>query len=174
MAEASRVLLDKSRGGYKSQAMTKLLKYSAKPIGSLRACGLQPADLFSALCLPHKTSCGTSVAQARSTLACSHIDCADLLPSMPIQKVHARQIFDSRGNPTVEVEITTEAGVFRAAVPSGASTGENEACELRDGGKDYMGKGVSKALENVKSKIAPAILGKDPRSEGHRQDHDRP
>jgi len=81
---------------------------------------------------------------------------------MPIQKVHARQIFDSRGNPTVEVEITTEAGVFRAAVPSGASTGENEACELRDGGKDYMGKGVSKAVDNVKSKIAPALIGKDP------------
>jgi len=81
---------------------------------------------------------------------------------MPIQKLHARQVFDSRGNPTVEVEVTTEQGTFRAAVPSGASTGENEACELRDGGSDYMGKGVSKAVDNVKSKIAPALLGKDP------------
>eukprot|EP00121_Abeoforma_whisleri_P014789 Awhi_evm1s13637 len=78
---------------------------------------------------------------------------------MSIQKTHARQVFDSRGNPTVEVEITTEHGVFRAAVPSGASTGENEACELRDGGSDYMGKGVLKAVDNVKTVIAPAIQG---------------
>jgi len=81
---------------------------------------------------------------------------------MPISAVHSRQIFDSRGNPTVEVEVTTGKGVFRAAVPSGASTGENEACELRDGGKDYLGKGVTKAVENVKSVIGPALLGKDP------------
>jgi len=81
---------------------------------------------------------------------------------MPISAVHSRQIFDSRGNPTVEVEVTTEKGVFRAAVPSGASTGENEACELRDGGKDYLGKGVTKAVENVKSVIGPALVGKDP------------
>jgi len=81
---------------------------------------------------------------------------------MPISAVHSRQIFDSRGNPTVEVEITTEKGVFRAAVPSGASTGENEACELRDGGKDYLGKGVMKAVENVKSVIGPALIGRDP------------
>eukprot|EP00913_Durusdinium_trenchii_P035876 g33572.t1 len=66
-------------------------------------------------------------------------------------------IFDSRGNPTVEVEVTTEKGIFRAAVPSGASTGENEACELRDGGSDYMGKGVKKAVSNVTSKIGPAL-----------------
>ena len=60
--------------------------------------------------------------------------------------VHARQIFDSRGNPTVEVDVLTENGVLgRAAVPSGASTGEHEAVELRDGGKDYMGKGVLQA-----------------------------
>eukprot|EP00121_Abeoforma_whisleri_P001170 Awhi_evm1s1037 len=78
---------------------------------------------------------------------------------MSVQKTHARQVFDSRGNPTVEVEVTTEHGVFRAAVPSGASTGENEACELRDGGSDYMGKGVLKAVENVKTIIAPAIQG---------------
>ena len=63
-----------------------------------------------------------------------------------IISVHARQIFDSRGNPTVEVDVTTENGILgRAAVPSGASTGEHEAVELRDGGKAYMGKGVLKA-----------------------------
>jgi len=61
---------------------------------------------------------------------------------MSITKVHARQIFDSRGNPTVEVEVTTNKGLFRAAVPSGASTGVHEALELRDGIKaDYVGKG---------------------------------
>eukprot|EP00443_Scrippsiella_acuminata_P131849 CAMPEP_0115736796 /NCGR_PEP_ID=MMETSP0272-20121206/87448_1 /TAXON_ID=71861 /ORGANISM="Scrippsiella trochoidea, Strain CCMP3099" /LENGTH=323 /DNA_ID=CAMNT_0003181001 /DNA_START=97 /DNA_END=1066 /DNA_ORIENTATION=+ len=81
---------------------------------------------------------------------------------MSISKVHARQIFDSRGNPTVEVEVTTGQGVFRAAVPSGASTGENEACELRDGGKDYLGKGVLKAVANVNSVIGPALVGKKP------------
>ena len=62
----------------------------------------------------------------------------------------ARQIFDSRGNPTIEVDVFTENGFMgRAAVPSGASTGEHEAVELRDGGKAYMGKGVMKAVENV-------------------------
>lgn len=81
---------------------------------------------------------------------------------MAISAVHARQIFDSRGNPTVEVEITTQKGTFRAAVPSGASTGEHEACELRDGGSDFLGKGVSKAVQNVKTIIGPALLGKDP------------
>ncbi len=74
--------------------------------------------------------------------------------------IHARQIFDSRGNPTVEVDVTTETGfVGRAAVPSGASTGEHEAVELRDGGNDYMGKGVLKAVENVNGKIAGTLLG---------------
>lgn len=74
--------------------------------------------------------------------------------------VHARQILDSRGNPTVEVDVTTENGVMgRAAVPSGASTGEHEAVELRDGGKSYMGKGVLKAVENVNTIIAEGILG---------------
>ena len=77
-----------------------------------------------------------------------------------IISVHARQIFDSRGNPTVEVDVTTENGVLgRAAVPSGASTGEHEAVELRDGGKDYMGKGVLKAVNNVNSIIAAELLG---------------
>src|SRR5574343_458190 len=77
-----------------------------------------------------------------------------------IIKVHARQILDSRGNPTIEVDVVTENGVLgRAAVPSGASTGEHEAVELRDGGKDYMGKGVLKAVENVNTKIAPELMG---------------
>ena len=77
-----------------------------------------------------------------------------------IISVHARQIFDSRGNPTVEVDVTTENGILgRAAVPSGASTGEHEAVELRDGGKDYMGKGVLKAVANVNTMIAEELLG---------------
>ena len=77
-----------------------------------------------------------------------------------IINVHARQIFDSRGNPTVEVDVVTESGVLgRAAVPSGASTGEHEAVELRDGEKNYMGKGVLKAVENVNTHIAEEILG---------------
>jgi enolase len=79
-----------------------------------------------------------------------------------ITAVHARQIFDSRGNPTVEVDVTTEKGLFRAAVPSGASTGIYEAIELRDGDKSkYLGKGVSKAVKNVNEVIAPKIIGKD-------------
>jgi enolase len=77
-----------------------------------------------------------------------------------IIKVHARQILDSRGNPTIEVDVVTENGVLgRAAVPSGASTGEHEAVELRDGGKSYMGKGVSKAVNNVNATIAPELMG---------------
>ena len=77
-----------------------------------------------------------------------------------ILSVHARQILDSRGNPTVEVDVVTEDGILgRAAVPSGASTGEHEAVELRDGGKAYMGKGVSKAVDNVNTVIAEEILG---------------
>ncbi len=77
-----------------------------------------------------------------------------------IINIHARQIFDSRGNPTVEVDVITENGVLgRAAVPSGASTGEHEAVELRDGGKAYMGKGVSKAVSNVNQIIAQELLG---------------
>ena len=77
-----------------------------------------------------------------------------------IINIHARQIFDSRGNPTVEVDVTTENGVLgRAAVPSGASTGEHEAVELRDGGKAYMGKGVLKAVENVNTIIAEELIG---------------
>ena len=80
---------------------------------------------------------------------------------MKIEKIHAREILDSRGNPTVEVEVTLENGVMgRAAVPSGASTGENEALELRDGDKQrYLGKGVLKAVDNVNKVIAPALKG---------------
>ena len=77
-----------------------------------------------------------------------------------ISKIHARQILDSRGNPTVEVDVTTDNGFFgRAAVPSGASTGEHEAVELRDGGDAYMGKGVSQAVTNVNAVLADALQG---------------
>lgn len=80
-----------------------------------------------------------------------------------IQSIHARQILDSRGNPTIEVDVVTENGAFgRAAVPSGASTGANEAVELRDGDKSkYLGKGVLKAVSNVNDVIAPELLGMD-------------
>ncbi|MFM2283098.1 MAG: enolase, partial [Bacteroidota bacterium] len=77
-----------------------------------------------------------------------------------IVSVHARQILDSRGNPTVEADVITEDGIIgRAAVPSGASTGTHEAVELRDGGKAYMGKGVLKAVANVNTRIAEALVG---------------
>ncbi|HAO06769.1 MAG TPA: phosphopyruvate hydratase, partial [Chryseobacterium sp.] len=77
-----------------------------------------------------------------------------------ISYIEARQILDSRGNPTVEVDVFTESGAMgRAAVPSGASTGEHEAVELRDGGSEYMGKGVLKAVENVREVIAPELVG---------------
>ena len=77
-----------------------------------------------------------------------------------IVSVHARQILDSRGNPTVEADVITEDGfIGRAAVPSGASTGTHEAVELRDGGKAYMGKGVLKAVANVNTRIAEALVG---------------
>ena len=77
-----------------------------------------------------------------------------------ISKIKARQIFDSRGNPTVEVDVVTEDGVLgRAAVPSGASTGEHEAVELRDGGKDYMGKGVLSAVSNVNNILSKELIG---------------
>ncbi len=79
-----------------------------------------------------------------------------------IEHVHARQILDSRGNPTVEVELSLRSGAWgRAAVPSGASTGEFEATELRDGGSDWLGKGVTHAVENVNGEIATAVHGQD-------------
>lgn len=80
-----------------------------------------------------------------------------------ITKVVGRQVIDSRGNPTVEADVHTGRGMFRAAVPSGASTGVHEAVELRDGDKSkWMGKGVGKAVANINEKIAPALLGKNP------------
>eukprot|EP00884_Botryococcus_braunii_P017724 jgi/Botrbrau1/4635/Bobra.33_2s0007.1 len=84
-----------------------------------------------------------------------------LAPSA-ITKVVGRQIFDSRGNPTVEADVHTAKGLFRAAVPSGASTGIHEAVELRDGGSKYMGKGVLNAVNNVNSIIAEKLIGQDP------------
>src|SRR5574344_982992 len=80
---------------------------------------------------------------------------------MKIEKITGREILDSRGNPTVEVDVILESGVVgRASVPSGASTGENEAIELRDGDKNrYLGKGVTKAVDNINTVIAPALAG---------------
>ena len=81
---------------------------------------------------------------------------------MTIVHVHGRQVLDSRGNPTVEVEVGLESGAFgSAAVPSGASTGEHEAVELRDGGEAWHGKGVSRAVSHVDGEIADALLGLD-------------
>lgn len=79
---------------------------------------------------------------------------------MSIKSIKARQIFDSRGNPTVEVDVTTDKGLFRSAVPSGASTGIYEALELRDNDKaNYHGKGVAKAVNNINTLIAPILVG---------------
>jgi enolase len=87
--------------------------------------------------------------------------------SVSIEFIQGRQVLDSRGNPTVEVDVILEDGTLgRAAVPSGASTGEHEACELRDDDKKkWVGKGVSKAVDNVNSKIAPELIGLDPRDQ---------
>ena len=77
-----------------------------------------------------------------------------------IKSVTAREILDSRGNPTIEVEVKLDNGIIgRAAVPSGASTGAFEAAELRDGGKRYLGKGVLTAIKNINEKLAPAVIG---------------
>ncbi|MEA3137105.1 MAG: enolase, partial [Thermoplasmata archaeon] len=79
-----------------------------------------------------------------------------------IVAVHAREILDSRGNPTVEAEVRTESGALgRALVPSGASTGTHEAVELRDGGARYLGKGVRKAVKNANTVLAKAVIGLD-------------
>jgi enolase len=86
--------------------------------------------------------------------------------TMKIQRVHAREVLDSRGFPTVEVEVTLKNGVLgRATVPSGASTGLHEAVELRDGGKRFLGKGVTRAVAHVNEKIAPRLRGKDARDQ---------
>jgi enolase len=85
---------------------------------------------------------------------------------MKIQRVHAREVLDSRGQPTVEVEVTLRNGVVgRATVPSGASTGVHEAVELRDGGKRFLGKGVARAVSHVNEKIAPKLRGKEARDQ---------
>ena len=85
---------------------------------------------------------------------------------MKIQRVHAREVLDSRGQPTVEVEVTLKNGVRgRATVPSGASTGVHEAVELRDGGKRFLGKGVARAVAHVNERIAPRLRGKDAREQ---------
>ena len=78
-----------------------------------------------------------------------------------INKIFGRQILDSRGNPTVEVDIYSDNFMGRAAVPSGASTGENEAVELRDGGEYYLGKSVNKAVQNINEIISKELIGKD-------------
>src|SRR5215211_4191055 len=97
---------------------------------------------------------------SRSTRGCAWQRSAESLSQ--IETVHARQILDSRGNPTVEVDISLRSGARgRAAVPSGASTGEFEATELRDGGEAYLGKGVEQAVANVNGEIAEAIKGRD-------------
>jgi enolase len=84
-----------------------------------------------------------------------------------IERVHARQVLDSRGNPTVEVDVILKSGAAgRAAVPSGASTGEFEAVELRDGGESWAGKGVSRAVANVNGELAEAVRGRDPADQG--------
>jgi enolase len=85
---------------------------------------------------------------------------------MKIQRVHAREVLDSRGQPTVEVDVTLQNGITgRATVPSGASTGAHEAVELRDGGKRYAGKGVLQAVKNVNEKLAPRLRGKDAKNQ---------
>src|SRR3954447_26350210 len=89
------------------------------------------------------------------------------MASTSITHIHARQILDSRGNPTVEADVRVESGALgRAAVPSGASTGEHEALELRDGDKSgFGGNGVRKAVANVNHKIAPILVGMDSRDQ---------
>src|SRR5262249_53948609 len=95
----------------------------------------------------------------------THDNCA--MAATSITKIHAREILDSRGNPTVEVDVHLQSGVRgRAGVPSGASTGEHEALELRDGDKKrYGGKGVLRAVANVNDRIAPALAGRDARDQ---------
>jgi enolase len=88
-----------------------------------------------------------------------------------IRKIHAREVLDSRGNPTVEVDVHTGCGVARAVVPSGASTGKHEAVELRDGGRRYGGKGVLKAVGNVNGLIARSLRGRDVRLQGEIDEH---
>merc|ERR1719201_762550 len=101
---------------------------------------------------PTATSLTSGIAHARRM---SNLNMA------AIESIRARQIYDSRGNPTVEVDMVVDGVLSRASVPSGASTGAYEAVELRDGGDRYMGKGVLTAVDNVNSKIAPKLVGMD-------------
>jgi enolase len=98
---------------------------------------------------------------SRTLLVRTHAAAASKRSMSVITGVKGREIIDSRGNPTVEVDITTDKGTFTASVPSGASTGIYEACELRDGGSRYMGKGVMKAVKNVNTVLADAVMGMD-------------
>ena len=102
---------------------------------------------------PTATSLTSGIAQARRM---STINMA------AIESIKARQIYDSRGNPTVEVDMVCDGVLSRASVPSGASTGAYEAVELRDGGDRHMGKAVMTAVNNVNDKIAPKLIGMDP------------
>ena len=111
----------------------------------LRAC----LTLASACALSAPTATMPGVSSSASSVAAT------------ITAVKAREILDSRGNPTVEVDLTTPGGLFRASVPSGASTGIYEAVELRDGGSRYAGKGVLAAVDNVNKVLAPKLLGLD-------------
>merc|ERR1712012_1090305 len=105
------------------------------------------------------TVAGSYLSSKGSFFIISHKILKKIFDNMPIKKIFARQIYDSRGNPTVEVDLTTEKGIFRAAVPSGASTGIYEALELRDKDKSkWHGKGVVKAVDNVNNVIAPALI----------------
>jgi enolase len=106
--------------------------------------------MVSDIILPYNTSC-----------VCPNGDKnMNVFPFQSIRNVHAREILDSRGNPTVEVDLQTELGVYTASVPSGASTGTHEACELRDGDKKrYLGKGVLKAVHNVNHVLGPRLVG---------------
>jgi enolase len=84
------------------------------------------------------------------------------MPTFRIKSIKAREILDSRGNPTIEADLITDYGLFRSSVPSGASKGEYEALELRDGGKRYLGRGVLRAVQNINEIISPKLVGKDP------------
>eukprot|EP00611_Tribonema_gayanum_P026745 TRINITY_DN6443_c0_g1_i1.p1 TRINITY_DN6443_c0_g1~~TRINITY_DN6443_c0_g1_i1.p1 ORF type:complete len:480 (-),score=179.96 TRINITY_DN6443_c0_g1_i1:321-1760(-) len=116
---------------------------------------LAVAGVASVDALVHTPFIGAKVAAATRSSSSA-------LSMATITKIHGREIIDSRGNPTVEVDLYTEDGLFRASVPSGASTGVYEACELRDGGARYGGKGVLKAIDNVNNVIAPKVVGMDP------------
>ena len=130
-----------------------MFQFSANTFGAMPKAGLAPARAM----LAHKSAATT---RASALLGKEALRLRG--GGSSIQAIVAREVLDSRGNPTVEVDLTTDVGTFRAIVPSGASTGIYEACELRDGDKSrYLGKGVQKAVDNVKQ-LAAAIKGMDP------------